>query len=162
MEIINIENKNRMMNIMKTGKNLKLIILLFLLLNSFSFGDYKEDLENRMKTVETNISNDNIKTSDMINAENRKYEAWNKEMNIIYKKLLNKIEETRKEYSTDYKNALIKSQKSWLQFRDNEAIFSSMQYKEGSQERLEYIAKKAELTKIRVLELVKYYDELER
>lgn len=128
MEIINIENKNRMMSIMKTGKNLKLIIVLFLLLNSFSFGGYKEDLENRMKTVETNISNDNIKTSDMINAENRKYEAWNKEMNII----------------------------------DNEAIFSSMQYKGGSQERLEYIAKKAELTKIRVLELVEYYDELER
>ena len=162
MEIINIENKNRMMSIMKTEKNLKLIIVLFLLLNSFSFGDYKEDLENRMKTVETNISNDNIKTSDIINAENRKYEAWNKEMNIIYKKLLSKIEETRKEYSTDYKNALIKSQKSWLQFRDNEAIFSSMQYKGSSQERLEYIAKKAELTKIRVLELVEYYDELER
>ena len=37
-----------------------------------------------------------------------------------------------------------------------------MQYKGGSQERLEYIAKKAELTKIRVLELVEYYDELER
>lgn len=162
MEIINIENKNRMMSIMKTEKNLKLIIVLFLLLNSFSFGGYKEDLENRMKTVETNISNDNIKTSDMINAENRKYEAWNKEMNTIYKKLLNKIEETRKEYSTDYKNALIKSQKSWLQFRDNEAIFSSMQYKGSSQERLEYIAKKAELTKIRVFKLVEYYDELER
>ncbi len=128
MEIINIENKNKMMSIMKTEKNLKLIIVLFLLLNSFSFGDYKEDLENRMKTVETNISNDNIKTSDIINAENRKYEAWNKEMNII----------------------------------DNEAIFSSMQYKGSSQERLEYIAKKAELTKIRVLELVEYYDELER
>lgn len=64
----------------------------------------------------------------MINAENRKYEAWNKEMNII----------------------------------DNEAIFSSMQYKGGSQERLKYIAKKAELTKIRVLKLVEYYDELER
>lgn len=128
MEIINIENKNRMMCIMKTGKNLKLIIVLFLLLNSFSFGGYKEDLENRMKTVETNISNDNIKTSDMINAENRKYEAWNKEMNII----------------------------------DNEAIFSSMQYKGGSQERLEYIAKKAELTKIRVFKLIEYYDELER
>ena len=95
MEIINIENKNRMMSIMKTGKNLKLIIVLFLLLNSFSFGGYKEDLENRMKTVETNISNDNIKTSDMINAENRKYEAWNKEMNTIYKKLLNKIDDTR-------------------------------------------------------------------
>lgn len=61
MEIINIENKNRMMSIMKTEKNLKLIIVLFLLLNSFSFGGYKEDLENRMKTVETNISNDNIK-----------------------------------------------------------------------------------------------------
>ncbi len=128
MEIINIENKNKMMSIMKTEKNLKLIIVLFLLLNSFSFGGYKEDLENRMKTVETNISNDNIKTSDIINAENRKYEAWNKEMNII----------------------------------DNEAIFSSMQYKGSSQERLEYIAKKAELTKIRVLELVEYYDELER
>lgn len=128
MEIINIENKNKMMSIMKTEKNLKLIIVLFLLLNSFSFGGYKEDLENRMKTVETNISNDNIKTSDMINVENRKYEAWNKEMNII----------------------------------DNEAIFSSMQYKGGSQERLEYIAKKAELTKIRVFELVEYYDELER
>lgn len=81
-----------------------------------------------MKTVETNISNDNIKTSDIINAENRKYEAWNKEMNII----------------------------------DNEAIFSSMQYKGGSQERLEYIAKKAELTKIRVFKLVEYYDELKR
>lgn len=128
MEIINIENKNKMMSIMKTEKNLKLIIVLFLLLNSFSFGGYKEDLENRMKTVETNISNDNIKTSDIINAENRKYEAWNKEMNII----------------------------------DNEAIFSSMQYKGSSQERLEYIAKKAELIKIRVLELVEYYDELER
>lgn len=128
MEIINIENKNKMMSIMKTEKNLKLIIVLFLLLNSFSFGGYKEDLENRMKTVETNISNDNIKTSDIINAENRKYEAWNKEMNII----------------------------------DNEAIFSSMQYKGGSQERLEYIAKKAELTKIRVFKLVEYYDELKR
>ena len=128
MEIINIENKNKMMSIMKTEKNLKLIIVLFLLLNSFSFGGYKEDLENRMKTVETNISNDNIKTSDIINAENRKYEAWNKEMNII----------------------------------DNEAIFSSMQYKGSSQERLEYIAKKAELTKIRVFKLVEYYDELER
>ena len=128
MEIINIENKNKMMSIMKTEKNLKLIIVLFLLLNSFSFGGYKEDLENRMKTVETNISNDNIKTSDIINAENRKYEAWNKEMNII----------------------------------DNEAIFSSMQYQGGSQERLEYIAKIAELTKIRVFKLVEYYDELER
>ena len=61
MEIINIENKNRMMSIMKIEKNLKLIIVLFLLLSLFSFGGYKEDLENRMKTVETNVSNDNIK-----------------------------------------------------------------------------------------------------
>ena len=29
MEIINIENKNKMMSIMKTEKNLKLIIVLF-------------------------------------------------------------------------------------------------------------------------------------
>ena len=50
-----------------------------------------------MKTVETNISNDNIKTSDIINAENRKYEAGNKEMKKKYKKMKNTIDVKRKE-----------------------------------------------------------------
>ena len=130
---------------------MKKVFLLFLLFSLMAFAGYKEDLEKRMKIVEKGINKDTESTAEAVDAQVKTYEAWDKEMNIVYKKLINKIEEIEKKYGEEYKGfkaSLIKTQKSWIEFRDNEADFSQRPFGRGS------------MTKDRALKLAEYYDEV--
>ena len=49
------------------------------------------------------------------------HKEWDKELNTVYKKLISEIEGMEKEYGEQYaglKDALIKSQRSWIQYRE--------------------------------------------
>ena len=82
---------------------MKKVFLLFLLFSLMAFAGYKEDLEKRMKIVEKGINKDTESTAEAVDAQVKTYEAWDKEMNIVYKKLINKIEEIEKKYGEEYK-----------------------------------------------------------
>lgn len=142
---------------------MKKVFLLFLLFSLMAFAGYKEDLEKRMKIVEKGINKDTESTAEAVDAQVKTYEAWDKEMNIVHKKLINKIEEIEKKYGEEYKGfkaSLIKTQKSWIEFRDNEADFSQRPFGRGSMGRVIRAGTRAEMTKDRALELAEYYDEV--
>ena len=142
---------------------MKKMFLLFLVFSLVSFGGYKENLEKRMKIVEKGINKDTESTAEAVDAQVKTYEAWDKEMNIVYKKLINKIEEIEKKYGEEYKGfkaSLIKTQKSWIEFRDNEGDFSQRPFGRGSMGRVVRAGTRSEMTKDRTLELAEYYDEV--
>lgn len=55
-------------------------------------------------------------TEHMRNAQNRAYEQWDRELNIVYKELMGHL-------SAEEKDSLRKAQKAWLVFRDAETEF---------------------------------------
>ena len=70
---------------------MKKMFLLFLVFSLVSFGGYKENLEKRMKMIEKGINKDTGSTAEAVDEQVKLYEAWDKELNIVYKKLINKI-----------------------------------------------------------------------
>ncbi len=79
--------------------------------------------------------------------------AWDKEMNKYYNLLIKKL-------PTAQKNDLLKAQKSWLLFRDNDASFVNNSIRDGKQGTM-YIniasGEKRELVKQRAIQLRNYY-----
>jgi uncharacterized protein YecT (DUF1311 family) len=63
----------------------------------------------------------NTTTAGMVNCTIQSAAAWDKEMNAVYSKLLSRLDEKSKE-------ALQKSQRQWLNYRDNEIAFIAAYY----------------------------------
>ena len=55
-------------------------------------------------------------TEHMRNAQGRAYKQWDRELNIVYKELMNHL-------SAEEQDSLRKAQKAWLVFRDAETEF---------------------------------------
>lgn len=63
----------------------------------------------------------NPTTAGMTNCAYESMDAWDKEMNVVYKKLMKRLD-------TKGKTALKKSQIQWLKFRDDEFEFIAAYY----------------------------------
>lgn len=94
-----------------------------------------------------------ISTADMLKCTTIANTAWDKEMNKYYKLLMKKL-------PTAQKNDLLKAQKSWLLFRDNDASFVNNSIRDSRQGTM-YIniagGERRELVKQRAIQLRNYY-----
>ncbi|MFD2762069.1 lysozyme inhibitor LprI family protein [Lentibacillus juripiscarius] len=89
-------------------------------------------------------------TLDMEKQEEERYKKWDEALNEIYGVL-------KEELSKEEMDKLREEQRNWIKHRDEAAKESSLKYKGGSYESLEYVATQASLTKERCYKLVAHY-----
>jgi uncharacterized protein YecT (DUF1311 family) len=94
-------------------------------------------------------------TAGMTNCTIQSAEAWDKEMNAVYSKLLNRLD-------ANGKAALLKSQRQWLSFRDSETEFIAAYYAgfQGTMYLPMRAGDRADLIKERTIKLRSYLDTL--
>ncbi|MFC4409044.1 lysozyme inhibitor LprI family protein [Chungangia koreensis] len=89
-------------------------------------------------------------TVELVEQETERYEKWDRELNEIYGLL-------KEQLSQEKMDSLREEQREWIVHRDETAKESSLNYKGGSMESLEYVATQAELTRERCYLLVAKY-----
>ncbi len=110
---------------------IKTMILLFFVVSLTTFSsNYKDELVSRMKTFEESIDYKNYTTADMINGSSQLYQCWDKELNIIYQKILIELD---KENKPRAKQQLIIAQRAWITFRDANSHFHSFVFSSDGQ-----------------------------
>ncbi len=94
-------------------------------------------------------------TAGMIGCAQKAYDLWDAELNKYYKLLINQLK-------ADEKENLMKSQKSWIIYRDNEANFFDgvCINLEGTMYRPMAVNRQVEIVKQRTLELKSYCELL--
>ncbi|MFD5850048.1 lysozyme inhibitor LprI family protein [Cytobacillus pseudoceanisediminis] len=89
-------------------------------------------------------------TAELVEQEAERYRNWDEELNKIYSLLEEQLDKGQMDQ-------LREEQRSWIQQRDEAAKKSSLKYKGGSMEPLEYMATQASLTRERCYLLVAKY-----
>ncbi|RBP89980.1 uncharacterized protein DUF1311 [Cytobacillus firmus] len=89
-------------------------------------------------------------TAELVEQEAERYRTWDEELNKIYGLLEEQLDKGQMDQ-------LREEQRSWIQQRDEAAKKSSLRYKGGSMEPLEYVATQASLTRERCYLLVAKY-----
>ena len=143
---------------MKISKNKLLGMLIFLLVSSISIsGQYKDQLVSRMsdfrnKVYENVDEGHDVQQKDALRAMQ---EEWDKELNIVYQKIM-------KIANTKTKNNLRNAQRAWLKSRDKK-VHDSYYFenpKGGSMGVLFSLNTNVKLLEQRTLELAEMYDRL--
>lgn len=121
-----------------------------------SSGTYTKELESRMEKLEKEMQSklDSGVTSEMVNANNELYEAWDKELNKVYKLLMEKL-------PTDRKEKLKKDQRAWVKIKEEKANEAAKEADGGTLAGVLHSGTAAGLTKDRAIELAKMYDNLQ-
>lgn len=114
----------------------------------YTKGSYLRKL-NEMEEADRNAKA-KITMKEMEEQESERYQKWDKELNKIYSVLKKELDPARME-------KLRVEQRNWVKNRDVAAKKSSLKYKGGSTETLEYVATQATLTKERCYELAARY-----
>lgn len=120
-----------------------------------SSGTYTKELNSRMEKLEKEMQSklDSGVTSEMVNANNELYEAWDKELNKVYKLLMEKLPADRKE-------KLKKDQRAWVKIKEEKANEAAKEADGGTLAGVLYSGTATGLTKDRAIELAKMYDNL--
>ena len=108
--------------------------------------DYKIELDKLQNSSSFN-------TQSWVGIEGKYTDIWDEELNNIYNKLLNKLNEKEKE-------KLLNAQKGWLQFHISEAEFINETWNDlqlGSQGRVQSIMSVKNRIRERTLQLMEYY-----
>ena len=153
-------------------KFFNVIIILFLTVSSLIFsknliysdtnemtGSYTNELKLRMSKIEKNVISKykDVKGNDynFRRAAQEIYDYWDKELNIIYNKLMEKLNPKAKE-------RLIQSQKDWIEYRDDDGTFRyCIENEEGGTLGINRaISAKIRTVKERTLNLAYIYDNL--
>ena len=148
------------------------IIILFLTVSSLIFsknliysdtnemtGSYTNELKLRMSKIEKNVISKYKDVSgndyNFRRASQEIYDYWDKELNIIYNKLMKKLNPKAKE-------RLIQSQKDWIEYRDDDGTFRyCIENEEGGTLGINRaISAKIRTVKERTLNLAYIYDNL--
>jgi len=117
----------------------------------FSLGSLAEEIYPIDKAEDACISKTSS-TDAMLKCTASAYDSWDKEMNKYYNLLMKKL-------SAEQKSELLKAQKSWLAFRDNDfkLINSSIKEKQGTMYLNVASGERREIVKQRALQLKEYY-----
>ena len=153
-------------------KFFNVIIILFLTVSSLIFsknliysdtnektGSYTNQLKLRMSKIEKNFISKYKDVSEndynFRRAAQEIYDYWDKELNIIYNKLMEKLNPKAKE-------RLIQSQKDWIEYRDDDGTFRyCIENEEGGTLGINRaISAKIRTVKERTLNLAYIYDNL--
>jgi len=145
---------------MKISKNKFLGILVFLLISSISIsGQYKEALISRMSDFRNSIftNTDEGNDFDQKEALRKTEEEWDKELNIVYQKIM-------KIANPVTKNKLRNAQRAWIKFRDSEVekSYYTNNPNAGSIGILFSLNTAAKLTEERAVQLAEMYDALDK
>ena len=145
---------------MKISKNKFLGMLVFLLISSISIsGQYKDALISRMSdfrnSVFANVDEDN--DFQQKEALRKTEEEWDKELNIVYQKIMKVADAVTK-------NKLRNAQRAWIKFRDSEVekSYYTNNPNGGSMGILFSLNTAAKLTEERAVQLAEMYDALDK
>ena len=143
---------------MKISKNKFLEILVFLLISSIGIsGQYKNQLVNRMSNFQNEVYENVSEGYDVQQKEalRKMEEEWDKELNIVYQKIM-------KIANTETKNNLRNAQRVWLKSRDKK-VQDSYYFENpegGSMGVLFSLNTNVKLLEERTLQLAEMYDRL--
>ncbi len=143
---------------MKISKNKFLEILVFLLISSIGIsGQYKNQLVNRMSNFRNEVYENVSEGHDVQQKEalRKMEEEWDKELNIVYQKIM-------KIANTETKNNLRNAQRVWLKSRDKK-VQDSYYFENpegGSMGVLFSLNTNVKLLEERTLQLAEMYDRL--
>ena len=143
---------------MKISKNKFLRMLVFLLISSISIsGQYKDALISRMSDFRNSVFTNADEGNDFEQKEalRKTEEEWDKELNIVYQKIM-------KIANPVTKNKLRNAQRAWIKFRNSE-IENSYYVNNpdgGSMGVLFSLYTAAKLTEERTVYLAEIYDAL--
>lgn len=145
---------------MKISKNKFLGMLVFLLISSISIsGQYKDALISRMSDFRNSVFANVDEGNDFQEKEAlRKMEKeWDKELNIVYQKIMKVADAVTK-------NKLRNAQRAWIKFRDSEVekSYYTNNPNGGSMGILFSLNTAAKLTEERAVQLAEMYDALDK
>ena len=145
---------------MKISKNKFLGMLVFLLISSISIsGQYKDALISRMNDFRNSVFANVDEGNDFQEKEAlRKMEKeWDKELNIVYQKIMKVADAVTK-------NKLRNAQRAWIKFRDSEVekSYYTNNPNGGSMGILFSLNTAAKLTEERAVQLAEMYDALNK
>ena len=145
---------------MKISKNKFLGMLVFLLVSSISIsGQYKDQLVSRMNDFRNKVYENVDEGHDVQqkDALREMYEEWDKELNIVYQKIM-------KDADSVTKNKLRNAQRAWIKFRDSEMenSYYTNNPTGGSMGVLFSLNTAVKLTEERTIQLAEMYDALDR
>ena len=145
---------------MKISKNKFLGMLVFLLISSISIsGQYKNALISRMSDFRNSVFTNADEGNDFEQKEALKKteEEWDKELNIVYQKIM-------KIANPVTKNKLRNAQRAWIKFRDSEVekSYYTNNPNAGSIGILFSLNTAAKLTEERAVQLAEMYDALDK
>ena len=146
---------------MKISKNNKFLgMLVFLLISSISIsGQYKNALISRMSDFRNSVFANVDEGNDFEQKEalRKTEEEWDKELNIVYQKIMKTVNPVTK-------NKLRNVQRAWIKYRDSE-IENSYYINNpdgGSMGILFSLNTAAKLTEERAVQLAEMYDALDK
>ena len=145
---------------MKISKNKFLRMLVFLLISSISIsGQYKDALISRMSNFRNSVFANVDEGNDFQQKEalRKTEEEWDKELNIVYQKIMKTVNPVTK-------NKLRNAQRAWIKYRDSE-IENSYYINNpdgGSMGILFSLNTAAKLTEERAVQLAEMYDALDK
>ena len=145
---------------MKISKNKFLGMLVFLLISSISIsGQYKNALISRMSDFRNSVFANADEGNDFEQKEalRKTEEEWDKELNIVYQKIM-------KIANPVTKNKLRNAQRAWIKFRDSEVekSYYTNNPNAGSIGILFSLNTAAKLTEERAVQLAEMYDALDK
>ena len=145
---------------MTISKNNFLGMLVFLLISSISIsGQYKDALVNRMRDFRSSVFANVSKGNDFEQKEalRKTEEEWDKELNIVYQKIMKVADPVTK-------NKLRNAQRAWIKFRDSEVekSYYTNNPNGGSMGILFSLNTAAKLTEERAVQLAEMYDALDK
>lgn len=108
------------------------------------------DKWNAMKKEMEALEPKDSSTYALKEVENIRWENWDQLLNEIYGVL-------QEQLAVDEMETLREQQREWIEYRDNQALEASLEYKGGTQEHLEYVAVLARITMERCEELIENY-----
>ena len=145
---------------MKISKNKFLRMLVFLLISSISIsGQYKDALISRMSNFRNSVFANVDEGNDFQQKEalRKTEEEWDKELNIVYQKIMKVADPVTK-------NKLRNAQRAWIKFRDSEVekSYYTNNPNAGSIGILFSLNTAAKLTEERTVQLAEMYDALDK
>ena len=145
---------------MKISKNKFLGMLLFLLISSISIsGQYKNALISRMSDFRNSVFANVDEGNDFEQKEalRKTEEEWDKELNIVYQKIMKVTDAVTK-------NKLRNAQRAWIKFRDFEVekSYYTNNPNGGSMGILFSLNTATKLTEERAVQLAEMYDALDK
>ena len=145
---------------MKISKNKFLGMLLFLLISSISIsGQYKDALISLMSDFRNSVFANADEGNDFEQKEalRKTEEEWDKELNIVYQKIMKVADAVTK-------NKLRNAQRAWIKFRDFEVekSYYTNNPNGGSMGILFSLNTATKLTEERAVQLAEMYDALDK